>query len=131
MGLLFAAEMHDDTLADTGATARRLVELVGRSNFRLNFQPGSLEHEDQMARLDAVLPFVVHVHCQNFRYADTGVGRKQTRVHLDEGVINYASLLGRLRDVGYEGYLAVEFAADEGEGKEHALHRDLSFLQSL
>ncbi len=41
MNVIFAAEMHDDTLADTGATARRLVEAVERDNFRLNYQPAS------------------------------------------------------------------------------------------
>lgn len=131
MGVLLAAEMHDDTLADTGPSARRLVEEVDRANFRLNFQVGNLGVEDPLDRLLAVLPHVVHVHCQNFRVDGTANPGKETRANLSDGMVDYVPLVRRLGEAGYPGYLAVEFAADEGEGKEDSLRRDLLFLRSL
>jgi len=130
MNVVFAAEMHDDTLADTSASALRLVEEVNRPNFRLNYQaatkPGT---EDPLTRLEAVLPHVVHVHCQNFVAANGDPGYK--RVPLDAGYVDYRSLVGRLQEAGYAGHLAVEFAAEEGDGKEASLKRDLEFLAAL
>jgi sugar phosphate isomerase/epimerase len=131
MNVIFAAEMHDATLADTGATARRLVEEVARANFRLNFQVGNLETEDQFSRMEAVLPYIIHVHCQNFGPPEPGGGGKYHRVQLEDGLIDYAPLVARLRQAGYEGYFAVEFAAEEGDGKQRSLRRDLAYLTSL
>ena len=131
MSVVFAAEMHDATLADTGASARRLVEEVDRPNFRLNFQVGNFEAEDQMARLEAVLPYVVHVHCQNFVPAEHGNVGKYQRVQIDAGMVDYQPLVQRLREAGYDGHLAVEFAAEEGAGKEQSLRRDRKYLASL
>ena len=130
MGVVFAAEMHDATLADTGASARRLVEEVDRPNFRLNYQAASrAEEEDPLQRLELVLPYVVHVHCQNFVAAHGDPGYK--RVPMDAGYVDYRAVLGRLQQAGYEGHVAVEFAAEEGEGKEASLRHDLQFLSSL
>ncbi|NPV46863.1 MAG: sugar phosphate isomerase/epimerase [Armatimonadetes bacterium] len=131
MSVMFAAEMHDDTLADTGPSARRLVEEVGRANFRLNFQVGNLGVEDQHDRLETVLPYVVHVHCQNFRLDHTSGATREVRVHLGEGVVDYGRLISRLTGAGYAGHFAVEFAAEEGPNKEDSLRRDLLYLRSL
>lgn len=132
MSVTFAAEMHDDTLADTGPSARRLVEEVGRANFRLNFQVGNLGVEDQDERLETVLPYVVHMHCQNFRIDNApGTSKKEVRVNLADGMVDYGRLIARLSAAGYEGQFAVEFAAEEGPGKEESLRRDLLYLRSL
>jgi 3-dehydroshikimate dehydratase len=128
MNMLFAAEMHDNTLADTGESARRLVELVNRPNFRLNFQVGTNFKEDQLARLEAVLPYVVHVHCQNF-VPTSGEGFK--RVQMSDGFADYQVLMDRLKEAGYTGQVAVEFAATEGPGKESSLKQDLDYLSAL
>jgi 3-dehydroshikimate dehydratase len=130
MNVVFAAEMHDDTLADTGASAKRLVEEVDRPNFRLNYQPATKPGtEDSLARLELVLPHVVHVHCQNFVGLSADPGYQ--RVQLNAGYVDYRALVERLRDAGYAGHLAVEFAAEEGDGKEASLKQDLEFLCSL
>jgi 3-dehydroshikimate dehydratase len=130
MDVVFAAEMHGDTLADTGASALRLVEEVDRPNFRLNYQVAARpDEEDALQRLELVLPYIVHVHCQNFVATNGDPGYK--RVQMDEGYVDYRALLARLRKSGYDGHVAVEFAADEGDGKEASLQRDLEFLSSL
>lgn len=134
MNVVFAVEMHDNTLADTGESAVRLIELVNRPNFRLNFQVSTNFSEDQLARLEMVLPYVVHVHCQNFVPANGSApagapGYK--RVQMSEGFANYKLLMNRLKKAGYTGQVAVEFAAEEGPGKESSLKQDLEFLSAL
>ncbi|MEN6305960.1 MAG: sugar phosphate isomerase/epimerase family protein, partial [Armatimonadia bacterium] len=129
MNVIFAAEMHDGTLADTGPTARRLVEEVNRPNFRLNFQVGNYDQEDQLQRLEEVLPYVVHMHCQNF-VKGNGDGQYK-RVQIADGFVDYPSLFGRLKASGYAGHVAVEFAAEEGENKEQSLRKDLEYLSAF
>ena len=128
MNVIFAAEMHDHTLADTGESAKRLVEEVNRPNFRLNFQVSTDFHEDQMARLAMVLPYVVHMHCQNFV---PGGHDGYKRVALDAGFVDYRPFMDRLHEAGYNGIVAVECAAEEGEGKERSLKKDLDYLVAL
>jgi sugar phosphate isomerase/epimerase len=128
MNVIFAAEMHESTLADTGPSALRLVEAVNRPNFRLNFQVSTDFGEDQLARLEMVLPYVVHMHCQNF-VPHNHDGYKRTLV--SGGAFDYRPLMDRLKDAGYTGRVAVEFAAEEGAGKEPSLKQDLEYLASL
>ncbi|MEI6499928.1 MAG: sugar phosphate isomerase/epimerase family protein [Armatimonadota bacterium] len=128
MNVMFAAEMHDHTLADTGESARRLVEAVNRPNFRLNFQISTDFREDQRARLELALPYVVHMHCQNFvPSAHDGYQRTQ----LDAGFVNYQPFMDRLKEMGYGGCVAIEFAAEEGDRKEASLKKDLEYLVAL
>lgn len=130
MNVVFAVEMHDATLADTGATAKRLIEEVDRPNFRINYQVASRSDvEHPLERLELVLPHVVHVHCQNFVAANGDPGYK--RVPLAAGYVDYKPLVQRLKAAGYEGHLAVEFSAEEGDGKEASLKKDLEYLSSL
>ena len=131
MNIVFAAEMHDNTLADTGPSAKRLVEEIGRDNFRLNFQISTDPEEDQLERLEAVLPYVVHLHAQNFVFEGPSEERRWLRRQLTDGVTDYRPLAARLKAAGYEGHLAVEFAAVEGDGREASLKADLEYLASL
>ena len=133
LGITLAAEMHNNTLAETGRSARQLVETVARDNFRLNFQANAHAAADEtaMERLQYVLPYVVCVHVQNYvQLADAGDDALQ-RAPLSSGVVDYETLIRRLLESGYNGYVAVEFAHTEGEGKRQALLDDVSYLQSL
>jgi 3-dehydroshikimate dehydratase len=129
MNVIFAAEMHDNTLADTAKSALRLVEEINRPNFRLNFQVSTNLTEDQFVRLETVLPYVVHVHCQNYV---KGTGHEPyKRITMGEGVFDYRELMARLNEADYRGHVGIEFAAEEGAGKEASLKKDLDFLCSL
>ena len=134
LGITLSAEMHDNTLADTGRGARQLVEAVGRGNFGLNFQISAYSDRGEAVdeRLATVLPFVVHVHARNYlRLLLDGGGDVLERAPLGCGVIDYEGLVGQLLASGYDGYLAVEFAYAEGEGKREALLHDVTYLQAL
>jgi 3-dehydroshikimate dehydratase len=131
MGMILAAEMHGNTLADTGESARRLVEEVDSEAFALNFQASSkAEEEKPMERLARVLPKVVHLHAQNYAPL-AGRGNRVERVALEDGIIDYRSLVSRLREAGYQGYLAVEFCPSNVKDKAYAIAQDYEFLRSL
>ncbi len=131
LNITIVAEMHDNTLCDTGASACRLVELIGRDNFRLNFQVAAYDHgESAVDRLQQVLPYVAHVHAQNY-YRLATAERQAQRAPLAAGVWDYPTLVHMLREAGYEGYIAIEFPAREGDGKLQSLAEDLQYLRSL
>ena len=132
LGITLAVEMHDDTLADTADSARRLVEEVDCDNFRLNFQPSAWERdEDVMQRLEKVLPYVVHCHAQNFSKLATGEFDGFKRASLRDGLIDYRAIVDTLVEAGYCGWISVEFSPVEGDGKLGALADDLAFLKEV
>ena len=130
LGITFAAEMHSGTLADTGPAAKHLVAGVDRENFRLNYQvAGKLEPQTPLERLQMVLPYVVHVHAQNFTpLSNDG---EAALLALRDGAIDQAPLISQLKEVGYDGCIAVEFSWAEGDSKQEALAADLAYLRSL
>lgn len=132
LGITLAAEMHSHTLADTGLSARRLVEAVGRENFRLNFQVVACTQPNPPdEQLEMILPYVVHMHAENYAQLLGERNDPPQRAPLESGVIDYESLVGQLVQSGYDGYVALEFAYAEGEHKEQALLTDLTYLQTL
>ena len=130
MGMRLAAEMHTNTLADTAASARRLVEEVGRGNFGLNYQPLPSLDDDALKRLKRVLPYVFHLHAQNYA-ALNGDPERIERAGLADGVIDYVPLMDILREHDYDGYLAVEFSPSNVEDKRAAVLRDCIYLQNI
>ena len=133
LGITLAAEMHAHTFGDTGATARQLVDAVGCENFRLNFQVTYYaETETPEQRLETVLPYVVHIHAQNYeRLLNPNDDCAMERVALSKGAVDYGSLLRPLFNSGYDGHIAVEFAHVEGDSKKQAILEDLNYLQTL
>ncbi|MFO8082083.1 MAG: sugar phosphate isomerase/epimerase family protein [Armatimonadota bacterium] len=130
MGLKFAVEMHTNTLADTAASAKRLVEDVGEDNFGLNYQPLPSLSDDPVKRLKRVLPHVSHFHAQNYAALDGDAGKIE-RTNLAEGVIDFVPLVSLLQDNGYDGYVAVEFSPSNAEDKRAAVLRDCIYLQNI
>lgn len=130
MGITLAIEMHTKTLADRGETTRRLIEKVSLPNLKVNFQYGL---EDNLwERLDAVIPWVVNVHAQNFKKVSTNGSVKREISLISEGVIDYSLLFLRLKKAGFDGYFEVEFVAGNSyKEKILSLKKDYKFLRSL
>ncbi|NLO73929.1 MAG: sugar phosphate isomerase/epimerase [candidate division WS1 bacterium] len=132
LGIVLAADMHDDTLTDTGESALRLLEAVERDNFRLSFHiSGRPREETPEERLEAVCSHVVHVQVQNFSSLIEGEAERPRRASIADGLVDWYPLLERLAEGGYRGYHALAFAACEGDGKREALAQDLHYLKSL
>ncbi len=130
MGMRLAAEMHANTLADTAASAKRLIEDIGCDNFGLNYQPLASLDDDALGRLRRVLPYVCHLHAQNFA-ALNGDPERIERASLAEGVIDYVPLVETLREEDYCGYLAIEFSPSNVDDKRAAVLRDCIYLQNI
>ncbi len=130
LGITLAVEMHTGTLADSAASARRLAESVKRDNLRLNYQTmPDIELQTPLEQLRAVMPYVVHVHAQN--YACLTGAAEGRRASLADGTIDYQPLVRQLRESGYTGCIAIEFSWVEDERKREALAVDLMYLRSL
>lgn len=124
-GMSLVVEMHNGRLSDTVDGCVRLIEGVGRDNFRMNYQPMYTETPDQI--LDAaqqISPFVTTVHAQN--YVETG---KNVRSLISEGLVEYRTVIGIFRAFGFDGYLEVEFVKEDDP--ESALKADAAFLREL
>jgi len=100
----FVIETHENTLADTLPTVRRVFEEVQRPNLRLNYQ-GT---EDFLERgyydcLDALYPLVSHMHWQQV-LPDGG------HAYVEEsGIIDFERLIHFLLSKGYAGTASVEY----------------------
>lgn len=124
-GVQLVVEMHNNRLSDTVDGCLRLIEGVSRDNFRMNFQPMFTDTPEQT--LDAaqlIAPFVTTVHAQNY----VSVG-KNTRSLISDGLIDYDTVVGILRAVGFDGYLEVEFVKEDDP--EAALKADADYLRKL
>jgi sugar phosphate isomerase/epimerase len=132
LGLCLVAELHENTLLDTSDHALRAVHRVERDNFRLTYTAGSrADGEEAEARLGKVLPYVAHVHARNFAAFSPRADVPPLRAPLGQGLVDYSRLATRLRDTGYEGYVAIEFAHRDGDAKNACLAADLEYLRSL
>jgi 3-dehydroshikimate dehydratase len=132
LNLTLAAQMHDDTLADTAASCMRLAEKVARDNFRLVFQVSHRDRpESAEQRLTRVLDLVAQVDIHNFSQYATEDGERVRRAPISEGLVDYYPLLEILANHGYRGCYALQFAAREGAAKRESLEQDLAYVRSL
>lgn len=100
----FVVETHDNTLADTLPSVRRLLDAVAMPNLRLNFQA----NDDFMKRgflacLQEVFPAVSHMHWQQI-----GPGNQLTYVE-EAGAVDFGELVAFLRRKDYAGTASVEY----------------------
>ena len=124
-GATLAVEMHDGYLSDTARSCLRLLEGVDRPNFQLNFQPMYTHDPGRvLEELGKVAGHVTTVHAQNYTEAGSS-GRSL----IAEGFVDYAAVVAKLREAGFDGYLEVEFVREENP--EEALRADAKFLRSL
>ncbi len=106
-GIGLAAELHDWNLMNTTDNALRLVELVGKDNFGLIFQPSDVfpGHEESLERL---APHIRHVHATN-KTGPAEEGGKARGCALAEGRMDWPRMLRRLGELGFTGYVAIEW----------------------
>jgi sugar phosphate isomerase/epimerase len=100
--ITFVFENHDGASLDPEVTVE-VLGLVARPNIRMNFDPINFAKVgvDPMAALDAVRPFVAHVHLKGLEageYCEFG-----------EGDVDLGPLLRSLVDGGYAHRFTVEY----------------------
>ena len=110
-GIIWALETHANNLMDTVEGTLRLLRLVGRPNVRLIFQPSTFRDEYVRAT-EALAPYACHVHGN----------------HYGGGEIDFRKVLGRLKSVGFHGFVSVEWM---GEDPESAARDEARALREL
>ena len=111
-------------LVGTGQDCHDLCHDVDHSHFRLIFDtsaPLFLE-ENPLDALQAMKPYVVHVHLKNSRpmlpyeiatrYRDTIHFRRFTGTVLDGGLVQIPPILAELKRLDYKGYFLIEYQGE-------------------
>ncbi|NLC47314.1 MAG: sugar phosphate isomerase/epimerase, partial [Firmicutes bacterium] len=124
-GIGFAVETHQGQLADTTRSTLRLVLQVDEENFGVNLDIHNLfaVGEDPVSALRLLAPYVVHVHAKNADETSRKYG-----VPLAKGNMDYAPFLQELSEIGYGGYVSIEWF---GEGAVENAASELAFLRKF
>ena len=106
-GVTVAYEFHADTLTDTNASARNLLETVAHGNVKSYWQPprGS-EVAYNLDGLDAVLPWLLHAHVFSWGAA----GERLPLAASEEGWMQY---LRKVASSGRDHFAMLEFVQDD------------------
>ncbi|NUQ01035.1 MAG: sugar phosphate isomerase/epimerase [Armatimonadetes bacterium] len=126
---------------------QRLIETVGSSGLRANYDPANLilwpvilrergiiaepyEKERALAEFEPVEgvkrlgPYTVHTHAKDALVDEQG---KRKEVPLGQGFVDWQRYLGLLKEAGYDGYLAIE--RETGEDPVGDIRRAATFLR--
>ncbi len=103
-GLRFALETHSGQLIDTWPSVLRLIELTGRDNLKVNYQPGTFGPGNELEAIEHLFPYIVHVH-----YNNSAPLRLRTRQsYAETGAPNWVVITEALAERGYDGFISVE-----------------------
>lgn len=108
-----ALEFHPDTLTETAASARQLIEQVGHPRLRTHWQPDHrLGPDATIAEFDIVAPWLAHLHVYAW-----GAGGYDDRLPLESGAPIWQPILTRaaalpMRDGGGRFALLEHIEAD-------------------
>ncbi len=93
------------------ATFLEILDSIRDTAIKVNFDCSNqvVNGEDPVALLRQVRGYVVHVHCSD-RVAPNAYPHAVT----GEGVVDFPTIFGLLREIGYAGWLSVEYGGDEG-----------------
>jgi len=130
VGMAIGVEMHPVSLADSAATALRLVEMAKHPAVGITWDMGNFirmgRAEPWGRQLDILFPHIVSVHLKN------GLSNKEgwRRSTLEFGAMeDMAAQVQTLRDWGYRGALVVE-APGLKSGQREMAQTDLAFLKN-
>jgi len=132
-GLTLAIEMHRGTLCVSPEGSLRLLEQVGASNLRLNYQIADPANPDIEGDVAKVGQYIVNIHAQNYLPSVDGDGRYELCL-IEEGVIDYRRLLELLEPYGFDGYIEAEFLKGEHTSEKamlESLKRDAEYLLEI
>ena len=122
-GITLGLEMHNNNLTDSIGSILELFEYVRVPAIKSYFQPSfRSDADDPYETVEKLGSHIVNVHAQN---ADAG----GQGCSVADGVVDYEKIVQKLVDVGYHGYIEIEFL--HGEDKLEALQRDRDYLASL
>jgi sugar phosphate isomerase/epimerase len=127
-GVRLAVETHMRQLTDTLTGSRRLLDMTPADTIGLtvDFCNLAFAGEDLAGAVPALQDRMFNAHVKN-GYVDAAGGWQFQA--LNEGLVDYPSVLGMLRDLGYDGYLAIECLGPEASAHPALVaRRDLETL---
>jgi len=109
-GIAIAYEFHGGTLTDNAASARRLLETVDRPSLHCLWQPpkGSTVEQNR-AGIDAVAPWLSHIHVFSWRVEDG----QTIRLPLSDYANQWQEYMARVDGLGGERFALLEFVRDD------------------
>ncbi len=140
--LVLAHQCHNKSLFETVESCIETTRLINRNNFGLTYEPANLELcGDPYGRgaIQRLAPLIVNVYLQNQRIHPAGKSQMITwsrgTVCFDQlpiweaGGIDFAEVVGALKEIGYGGFVTVHQAM-LGDPAEDA-RRTADFLREL
>lgn len=121
-GVKALVEIHFNTIVPSASAARRFLDGFDPEAVGVIYDPGNMVwegHEQYRFGLDALGPYLAHVHAKNSvwrqegKRADGSLDWQATWAPLDAGIVNLPELFATLREVGYGGWISVEDFATE------------------
>ena len=104
--ITLAFEFHNNTLTETTESAVRLLKEIGRANVWSYWQPHGQEPiAAQLQGLDAILPWLTHVHCYYWAANE--------RMPLEQGEPEWKQYLDHIRKAAGDRYVMIEFVKDD------------------
>ena len=99
---------------------KRLIEDVGTDNLFINYDPANLMmygSANPVDGLDIVGEFVRSVHAKDGSYPKNGyeLGREYP---IGKGEVNFPEFIGKLKAMGYEGPISVEYEIEAGNERQ-------------
>jgi len=141
IGIQATAENHGNPVSLRGS-AKHLIEMVEKiPKLKLCYDVGNflISGEDPLECLRKVISHVVHVHIKDFKYVDEThpqplpwlVEDKRVVYSIaGDGFIDFRNVLKELKEVGYDGYLSIEYG-DRGQMVKDGVAKGLENLKSI
>ena len=133
----FAAAYGQEFLFETGSesadTLMQLLDDVGQPNTGINFDPANMQiygHGDPAELVEKARDRIRVVHCKDANPPEAGAVRGR-ETPLGKGSTNFATLLRRLVDSGFQGPLIIERELPPGPEQERDVAEAVQFLNSL
>ncbi len=127
----FGFETHMVYLHDTVEATKKLVQLIDRPSIGMNLDYGNIidfpEHPTMEEALEAVRGMLHYVHLKNSAGLRGAPGRVATG--LADGDINTRALLGKLKEMRYEGPLCLE--GPRSGDREWFAQADIAYIKRV
>jgi sugar phosphate isomerase/epimerase len=145
MGLTIISENIDyppaRPLMGRGSDCRDICAEVGSVAFRLTYDSAAsvFVGDDSLQTLKEMSPYMAHVHIKNLRplspgerrerFRDAEDGTRYTGTTLDSGIIPIPAIIGELKELGYTGFLQIEYQGEDDP--RVALRHNVEYLRAL
>jgi len=124
------------------ATSDQMQALLdGAPGLKLILDTGNMlaQKQSPVEFTEKLIDYVVHVHLKDIEYPENATtgdidcdGRRMWNAHHGQGVVDFKTILGMLKERDFNGYLTVEYGPHEGT-KDHfaQMGEGITYLEGL